>query len=228
MREKAIERLGGNYPDIEVFAGGTKRRATPIAYIWARTVKCPNPACQHDTPLVRSFELAKKKGHRAYIDPETHDGEVSYRVRFERDGWTDFDHIPAGTVGRKGAVCLHCGSPISLDYIRAESREHGLGEQMMAIVSESPFGKGRWYSAASITDEETASVERVATGFDNTKLAYYPGHLNTVAYGLDRFVDLFSNRQLSSLVLFSNLVNEMENEALMTLFTRAFKTIPWA
>lgn len=213
MREKAIERLGGNYPDIEVFAGGTKRRATPIAYIWARTVKCPNPACQHDTPLVRSFELAKKKGHRAYIDPEAHGGEVSYRVRFERDGWTDFDHIPEGTVGRKGAVCLHCGSPISLDYIRAESREHGLGQQMMAIVSESPFGKGRWYSAASAEDEETASVKRVATGFDNTKLAYYPGHLNTVAYGLDKFVDLFSNRQLSTMVELSNLIGDIRQTA---------------
>ena len=214
MRERAIALLGATYPDVEVSAGGTTRKARPIAYIWARAVTCPNPACHHAAPLVRSFELSKKKGHRAYVEPEACDGEVSYHVRFERDGWGDFDHIPEGTVGRKGAVCLHCGAPISLDYIRAESREHGLGEQLMAIVSESPFGQGRWYMAASSADAVAASMETPTTGFEHTKLAYYPGHLNTVAYGLDKFVDLFSARQLNALVTFSDLVAEMREVVL--------------
>lgn len=210
MREKAKERIGQNYPDVEVTKGGVTKKATPIAYIWARTVTCPNPACRHETPLVRSFWLSKKRGHRAYIEPIAENGEVRYEVRCEGNGRpADFDHVHDGTVGRRGAVCLHCGAPISLDYVRAESRDHGLGNQLMAIVSESPFGKGRWYSAVSEYDRENASTRRPVTGFDSTKLAYYPGHLNTVAYGLDKFVQLFTNRQLNTLVTLSDLVKDV-------------------
>ena len=157
MRDMAKERIGQNYPDIEVASGRTTRTATPIAYIWARTVTCPNPACRCETPLVRSFWLSKKKGHRAYIDPIVHDGDIDYRVRFEGNGWTDFSHVEDETVGRKGARCIHCGGPISLDYIRAESRDHGLGEQLMAVVTESPFGQGRWYSSA--TDDDIVATD---------------------------------------------------------------------
>lgn len=209
MREEAGNRLAKNYPSVEASSGGVSRKATPIAYIWARTVKCPNPACCCDAPLVRSFVLTGKKGRRAYIEPKPHREETHYCVRFERAGWRDFDNIPSGTVGRRGAVCLHCGSPISLDYIRSESREHGLGEQMMAVVSESPFGQGRWYSSATVRDIQAAKVKKPSTGFDNAKLAYYPGHLNTVAYGLEHFNDLFSPRQLVAMVAFSDLIGEL-------------------
>lgn len=214
VRDRAIEKLGSSYPDVEVSSGNTKRIASTQAYIWARTVKCPNPACQHDAPLVRSFELARKNGHRAYVEPEAQEGKVSYRVRFERNGWTDFDHIPEGTVGRKGAVCVHCGSPISLEYIRTESNEHGLGEQLMAVISDNPFGKGKWYSSPTSRDVAASSAERVVTGFDGVKLAYYPGHLNTVAYGLTKFVDLYSNRQLASLTVFSDEIEIIKDTIL--------------
>lgn len=152
MRSLAIERIGKNYPDVDVTCGSTTRKATPIAYIWARTVSCPNPACHHETPLVRSFWLSKKNGHRAFIEPIVSDGNVHYEVRSEPAGWKDFSHVQEETVGRQGARCLHCGSPISLEYIRSESCEHGLGQQMMAVVSESPFGQGRWYSSATNSD----------------------------------------------------------------------------
>ncbi|MBQ6523722.1 MAG: DUF1156 domain-containing protein, partial [Atopobiaceae bacterium] len=209
MREMAIERLGQYYPDIQVENAGVTKSATPIAYIWSRTVTCPNPACRCEAPLVRSFWLSKKRGNRAYAEPNINNGRVEYTIRFERSGWRDFSHVEKETVGRKGGRCLHCGGPLSLEYIRAESREHGLGSQLMAIVSESPFGKGRWYSAPTEHGESLAAVGRVSTGFNNAKLAYYPGHLNTVAYGLDKLVDLFSPRQLNSLVVMSDLVKEI-------------------
>lgn len=212
MRELAMGSVGANYPKVNVSCGATTMQATPIAYIWARTVTCPNPACRHETPLVRSFWLSKKKGHRAYIDPIADGGKVRYEVHCEGDCRpVDFGHVHEGTVGRQGAVCLHCGAPISLDYVRAESRDHGLGNQLMAIVSESPFGKGRWYSAVSESDMKNALTRRPITGFDSTKLAYYPGHLNTVAYGLDKFVQLFTNRQLDTLVTLSDLVKDIRS-----------------
>ena len=209
MREMAKERIGQNYPDIEVSSGNTKRIATPIAYIWARTVTCPNPACRCETPLVRSFWLSKKKGHRAYIEPVLHDGDIDYQVRFEGNGWTDFSHVEEETVGRKGARCLHCGGPLSLDYIRAESREHGLGNELMAIVSESPFGKGRWYSSATREDERLAKSIKRPAGTPVTPLPEKALSFRVQAYGMDQHWKLFTNRQLNAMVGLSDLVRDM-------------------
>jgi putative DNA methylase len=66
MRQKAFEKIGHLYPKAKL-ADGTE--ATVIAWIWARTVKCPNPACGAEMPLVRSFELSKKKGKEAWVKP---------------------------------------------------------------------------------------------------------------------------------------------------------------
>lgn len=209
MREKAKERIGQNYPDVEVTRGGVNKRATPIAYIWARTVTCPNPACRHETPLVKSFWLSKKAKHRAYIDPIAADGEMRYVVHFEGDGRpADFAHVHDSTVDRNGAVCLHCGAPISLDHIRAESREHGLGNHLMAIVSESPFGKGRWYSSPRDEDTYNAQV-RKPTGSPMGKLAKKYTGGSCVTYGFDTFDKLFTNRQLTALTTLSDLVVAM-------------------
>ena len=209
MREMAKERIGRNYPDIEVSSGNTKRTATPIAYIWARTVTCPNPACRCETPLVRSFWLSKKRGHRAYIDPIAHNGDIDYEVRFEGNGWTDFSHVEEETVGRKGARCLHCGGPVSLDYIRAESREHGLGNELMAIVSESPFGKGRWYSTATQEDERLAKQLKRPMGTPISSLPEKALSFRVQAYGMDQHWKLFTDRQLTALVTLSDLTREL-------------------
>lgn len=210
MREKAKERIGQNYPDIEVTRDGVTKMATPIAYIWTRTVTCPNPACRHKTPLVRSFWLSKKKGHRAYIDPIAEGGEMRYEVHCEGDGKSaDFDHVHDGTVGRRGAVCLHCGAPISLDYVRAESIEHSLGSQLMAIVCESPFGQGRWYSTATREDARDADIEAPLDSPHGKALG--KAKVNVGAYGLTDFQQLFTNRQLVALTTFSDLVIEVRD-----------------
>ena len=208
MRSIAKERIGINYPDVEVASGSSLRSATPIAYIWARTVTCPNPACHHETPLVRSFWLSKRKGHHAYVEPIVAGGAVRYEVRSEAAGWKDFSCVRDETVGRRGACCLHCGSPISLDYVRTESRDHGLGQQMMAVVSESPFGSGRWYSKA-LGKDEAASYLPVPTGTPITPLPKRALSFRVQAYGMDEHWKLFSNRQLTALVTFSDLVSEM-------------------
>jgi putative DNA methylase len=210
MREKAKERIGQNYPDVEVTKSGVTKKATPIAYIWARTVTCPNPACRHETPLVRSFWLSKKRGHRAYIEPIAEGGKMRYEVHCEGDGKpADFDHVHDGTVGRRGAVCLHCGAPISLDYVRAESIEHGLGSQLMAIVCESPFGQGRWYSAATLEDARDADIEAPLDSPHGKALG--KAKVNVGAYGLTDFRQLFTNRQLVALTTFSDLVIEVKD-----------------
>lgn len=210
VRKLAKERIGHYYPDIEVVKGGVTRKATPIAYIWAKTITCPNPACRHKTPLVRTFWLAKKKGNRAYIEPISDNGETHFVLHFEKTGETDFSHVPDGTVaGRNGASCIHCGTPISLDYIRAESCEHGLDNQLMAIASESPFDRGRWYSIPDESDIQLPSSIKMPGSVPRGK-ALGKAKANVGVYGLDNFEQLFTNRQLLALVTLSDLIKEME------------------
>ncbi len=102
MRDEAEKRIGHLYPKVKV--GGIK--ATVIAWIWARTVICPNPACGGTMPLVRSFWLGKKRGKERYVVPIP-DGK---RVRFEIDGPKRHPH--EGTVSGTGAVCLLCSTPV--------------------------------------------------------------------------------------------------------------------
>jgi putative DNA methylase len=104
--------------------------ATVIAWLWARTVRCPNPGCGCVMPLVRSFQLSTKKGKEAWVVPviERSDG---VRVRFEvrsRSAANREEKAPEGTVGRKGAVCVACEEPVKLEYVRSEGR---MGQQLM-------------------------------------------------------------------------------------------------
>ena len=138
MRDEAQKRIGGHYPKATLDDG---TEATVIAWIWARTVTCPNPACGVEMPLVRSWWLGKKKGKEAWVRPiiVADPGQPSgRRVEFE------IGHGPPGvsgkdedgTVGRNGATCVACGSAVALNHVRAEGRAGRLGAQLIAVVAE--------------------------------------------------------------------------------------------
>lgn len=203
MRDEAYRRIGHLYPKVKVPPEQGGGEATVIAWIWARTVRCPNPACGHETPLVRSFDLSKKKDKEWHVEPACHDGEVEFSVapgKAKRDG----------TVNRRGATCLHCGASINFDYVRDESCEGRMGSRLMAVVAEG--ARGRIYVSPSDEQIDAADVP-LPDDYPDGKLAYYPGHLNTVIYGLDEFWKLFMNRQLSALTTFSDLVAEAQDKA---------------
>ena len=195
MRDKAEKRIGHLYPKVNV--GGTD--CTVIAWIWARTVTCPNPACTGTMPLARSFWLGKKKGRERYVVPIP-DGK---RVRFEIGGP---DGIPRdGTAGRTGAVCLICNTPVPISYIRAEGQAGRMGAQLMAIAAEGK--RQRYYVAPSEEHERVASVHRPENPPDG-EIAQNPRALTTPNYGMRNWADLFTNRQLTALISFSDLVRE--------------------
>ena len=119
MRDEAERRIGEHYPQATL-DDGTK--ATVIAWIWARTVTCPNPACGIEMPLVRSWWLGKKKGKEAWIrpiivaDPAHPSGKrVEFEIGHGTAGAPSADED--GTVGRNGATCVACGSAVPLNYI---------------------------------------------------------------------------------------------------------------
>ena len=146
------ERIGHLYPKVQV--SGVD--ATVIAWIWARTVTCPNPACAGTMPLVRSFWLGKKKGKERYVIPVL-DGK---RVRFQIGGP---DGVPReGTVDRTGAVCLICGTPVPLSYIREEGKAGRMSAQLMAIAAEGT--RQRYYIAPTDEHEKVADISAPRRG----------------------------------------------------------------
>lgn len=203
MKEEAQHRIGDLYPKVQVPAEQGGGEATVIAWLWARTVKCPNPACGHEAILVRSFDLSKKKGKEWHVEPHCEGGEVHFKVE---PGKATQD----GTVNRRGATCVHCGTPIDLKYVKEESKAGRMGAKLMAVVAEGK--RGRIYIAPDSAQMEASRVEK-PEDYPTGKLATHFTGGSCVPYGLDEFDKLFTNRQLTALTTFSALVGEAQKKA---------------
>jgi putative DNA methylase len=197
MRDQAEKRIGHLYPKVKI--SGVE--ATVIAWIWTRTVTCPNPACMGIMPLVKSFWLGKKKGKERYVVPIPVPEEK--RVRFEIGGPDGIPHN--GTVGRTGATCLLCGTPVTLAYIRDEGRAGRMGVQLMAIAAEDK--RQRYYVAPNEKHEKAADVPR-PDDVPEAELSKIPRDIKAPTYGMRTFDSLFTNRQLTALNTFTDLARE--------------------
>ncbi|MEJ1155143.1 DUF1156 domain-containing protein [Microbacterium marmarense] len=206
MRDEAERRIGHLYPKATLLDG---TEANVIAWIWARTVICPNPACGIEMPLVRSWWLGKKKGKEAYVVPSVVNGRVEFSIGHDLKSAPTKD--TDGTVGRLGARCVACTNAVPLEYVRSQSRDLGLGAQLMAVVAEGV--RSRTYlppDAAQNRAAASAAPNDVPAG----ELFDWPGRINVVRYGLTTFASLFTNRQLTALTTFSDLVGEARERVL--------------
>lgn len=208
IRDEAEKRIGHLYPKATLPDGS---QATVIAWIWARTVTCPNPACRIEIPLVRSWWLRNKKNKEAYIiphvvaDPSHPSG---HRIVF--DIGHDKTAAPAtkdGTVGRSGAACLACEAAIDLKYVRTEGRAARIGHKLMAVVAEG--NRQRIYIAPSDDQISAASVPRPNSSPEASIPPKAPS-FRVQAYGMTTWSSLFTNRQLVALTTFSDLVIETQ------------------
>lgn len=218
MRDEVENRIGHHYPLVEVTNEMVQERPdlkqllgnklTVIAWLWARTVKSPNPAFRHvDVPLASTFVLSSKAGSEAYVCPSI-DGD-SYRLPVK------IGKPPAeakdGTKLSRGAnfKCLLSGVPIEPQYIKAEGRAGRMGTRLMAVVVEGP--RGRLYLSPSIEMEKTAK-EINPSWRPDTPLPNDPRNFWTVDYGLTTFGDLFTARQLLMLSTLSQLITEAKEK----------------
>jgi putative DNA methylase len=202
MRDRAWERIGHLYPK-------GPNGETVIAWLWARTVKCPNPACGGQMPLVRSFWLSTKNGKEAWVEPIVDKATNTIRFEVRRGGKPAVDGTKAS---RAGFHCLLCGQVAEGDHIKSEGMRGRLGEQLMAVVLEGH--RSRAYASPESVAEPSLAVEerqRVDAARDGFLAGSSPARLTggtCYGYGLTTWGSLFTPRQLVALTTFSGLVAE--------------------
>ena len=220
MRDEAEKRIGHLYPKIEVTADMAKerpelqalvgRKLTVIAWLWARTVKSPNPAFAHvDVPLASTFMLSIKAGKEAYVEPVIEGDGYRFTVKVAKP--TNAAAAKAGTkVARGGHFrCLLSGAPIPVKIIREQGLAGTLGARMMAVVAEGE--RGRIYLAPTQEQEEEARQAK-PSWTPELAINYNPRDIRTQLYGLMNYGDLFTPRQLVALTTFSDLVQEAREQ----------------
>lgn len=220
MREEAFRRIGHLYPpvditqemvdnpdsprpDLQQYVG---RKLTVIAWLWARTVKSPNPAYRHvDVPLISNFMLSTKKGKEAYVKPVV-EGD-SYRFDVKVGMPVDLEMAKQGTKAGRGSNfnCVLSGSPIPGNYIKSEGQAGRMGARLMAVVCDGD--RGRVYLPPTVEMETIAKQAKPEWRPQGNVPTRLTGG-TCVPYGLKKWGDLFTPRQLVALNTFSNLIAE--------------------
>lgn len=212
MLEEARKQIGHLYPDAEVTLEMAKERPDlkpyagkklpVIAWIWARTVESPDPAfAGNHVPLISTYWLSSKPAKEAWLEPVVNGLECSFRVRLGPP--PDGKLVSAGskTAGANFA-CLLSGSTISASYIKQKGKEGGIGNRLLAVITEGSRGRtylsGDQVIGASDAEKHPNAMDELlpekALGF------------RVQAYGLKRWRDLFTARQLTAMTTFSDLV----------------------
>lgn len=199
IKKEAFKRIGYIYPEIILPKDQGGDKATVIAWIWDRTIKCPNPACESEMPLASSFVISKKKGKEAWIEPINNNGKLEYKIH--KDGKPCFGE----SISRKGAVCVFCGSPVEFSYIREEAKCGRMGARLAAIVAEGK--KGRLYCNPTLEQERAANID-APENLPEIDLPLQALGFRVQNYGITQYKQLFTNRQLVALKTFSELVKE--------------------
>lgn len=216
MREQAEKRIGHLYPkvkitdemiverpDLKQYRG---KELTVIAWIWARTVKSPNPAFRDvDVPLASTFMLSTKAGKEAYVEPVIDNGSYRFTVKVGKPKNNEAAKLGTSAGKRSGFICLMSNTPLPYNYIRDEGKAGRMSERLMAIVAEGD--RGRVY-LAPIEDQEMVAASAKPSWRPEAALPDNPRDFKTPNYGMPTFGDLFTSRQLVALTTFSDLVGE--------------------
>lgn len=217
MREEAKKRIGHLYPKVMINKEMLAERPdlspylgeelTVIAWLWARTVKSPNPAFSHvEVPLASSFILSSKAGKEAYVEPIVEGDSYRFNVKIGTPPLAARN----GTKLARGAnfECLLSKTPIESKYVKEEGTAGRLGQRLMAIVAEGK--KGRVY-LSPLDEHQEIPRKALPKWQPESRLPNDPRNFWTLSYGLEKYGDLFTSRQLVALTTFSELVTEAIN-----------------
>lgn len=206
IRDEAERRIGAYYPAAQLPHAYGAGDAPVLAWLWARTARCPNPACGAQMPLVNSFTISARKGRTAWAEPVVDQAArtVQFVVRHTAPPPLE------GTVGRNGVRCLVCGHTSPLQYVRSEGQAGRLGEQLMAMVAA--YQEDRVFLSP---DHRTVIAGDLQPSWrPDSDMARNPRHMTPPLYGMTTFDRLFSPRQLLALTTFSDLIRAVRRQIL--------------
>jgi len=216
VRKEAQKRIGHLYPPVEITKEMAEERPdlqkyvgqtlTVIAWIWARTVKSPNPAFSRvDVPLISNFVLSSKKNKKAYVQPVIEGDCYSFKVIM--DSPPEDARLGTKASGRGANFkCLISDAPIHGGYIKAEGKAGKIGSRLLSIVVAG--ARERVYL------NPTKEMEEIAHNVDNSwepNVEFFQKALGFRIgnYGLTKWSDLFTKRQLLALSTISDLIQEV-------------------
>lgn len=200
MRKEAISLIGSHYPKVKTNQTSSGE-ANVIAWVWARTVKCPNPVCRCHMPLASSFILSKKKGQEAWVEAIENGDHFEYKVRY---GLCPKDKESA-KVGKGGAFkCIKCGAHTSQKYVTDEFKAGRNGEDLLAVVAEGD--NTRIFVSPTVEQREAARISK-PDSYPDGPLPDAPRYISPPLYGLTKYSQLFTNRQLTALTTYANLIS---------------------
>jgi len=238
MRDEAEKQIGHLYPKVAITAEMVESRPdlkqyagqtlTVIAWLWARTVKSPNPAFANvDVPLASTFMLSAKADKEAYVQPVIENGNYRFTVRAGKP--KDPDGAKRGTKsGSSGSsfLCLMSGTPMLFEYLRSEAKVGRMGARLMAVVAEGE--RGRVYLSPT-PEMEVIALSAKPADVPETDLPAKALGFRVQEYGMTRWCDLFTSRQLVALTTFSDLLKKtrehIQSDALAVGMTDDGKTL---
>lgn len=205
--------VAGSYPDVTIteelveeyeHLDGLEGETLPVeAWLWARTITCPNPGCSVTVPLTKSFRICKKEGREGWVKPSVTGDDIDFSIAFSPED------IPEGTVSRSGAQCLACETPIDFEYIRGQGRNGSIGEMLMATIIRTEEG----YLYLPPTEGQ---VEAARAGdppwVPEEKLPVDALGFRVQNYGISKYHQLFNHRQLMVLSTFAEQLSHVQEQ----------------
>ena len=205
MRELAWDKIGHLYPTAKLPDGGA---ATVIAWLWARTIPCANPACGIAMPLLKTFQVSKKAGNQHWIKPVVDQESKTVAFVVQNHGR---DVPSGGNIDRNRATCVACGNTATLAYVREQSRAGKLGEVMTCIVAE---GDRKRLFLSPTEEQIKIAFSEKANKKPNQKMPASAYLVSGRGYGITEWQELFTERQLVSLTTFGDLLAEVGDQVL--------------
>lgn len=222
MREEAHKRIGHLYPQVEITAEMAKTRPdlkqyvgqklTVIAWLWARTVRSPNPAYSSvQVPLASTFLLSTKAGKEAWVEPVVEGSSYRFEVQVADDKRKPPASAKGGTKLSQGSFrCLMSDTPFKYEYIDGEANAGRMGQRLMAVVAEG--GRGKVYLPPDDAMQLLAESAPLSWKSDTPCRGTFASNAQGRRYGFNVFGDYFTLRQLVALNTFSDLVAEVRHK----------------
>lgn len=217
VRDRAHEEIGDLYPH-------DPDGSTPVAYLWARTVACPNRTCGAEVPLLRHFWLVRKPNARIALRMRV--DKRAKRVSFDIARGADIDFDP-DEGPRRGSTfqCPFCPAAGDEGYLEREGRANRIGQMLTCVVTRALRQRGKRYRPA--TEADLAGFEKAGAFLDDIGeidgLPWLPDEslpprgtlgFRIQKYGFTTWGSVYSARQAVAVVAFAKWARAAYDEML--------------